>query len=51
MTEMSHPFPVCEFCGGPDAVWQPDPYANDVDNDPTPHWICEECCAQLADDI
>jgi len=30
---------------------QPDPYAQDVDGDDTPHLLCDKCVEELADEI
>ena len=43
----------CEFCGQrkPDTTVGPDPYAQDVMGDETPHKICASCSYNSAMDI
>ncbi len=43
----------CEFCGhiGTDVIWEPDPFASDVYDDNTEHWICSRCHQDRADDV
>lgn len=41
----------CEGCGDVNATFGPDPYQEDVEGDDTPHWLCESCRDQRADDI
>jgi hypothetical protein len=43
----------CEYCGKkkPDVQSRPVPYNADVNNDPTPHLLCDECCSERADDV
>jgi hypothetical protein len=45
---------TCEYCGKakPDVSERPDPYANDVGNDPDAvHTACDACAQNRADDI
>lgn len=49
---MPDEIPVCEGCGTTtDVIYGPCPYAEDVEGDSTPVWLCDECEAARADDI
>lgn len=41
----------CEQCGNPDATYAPDPYAEEILDDETPVWLCEQCRADNALEI
>lgn len=42
--EAEEPIRFCEFCGDcEDVEFKPDPYAADIHNDYTSHWICGNC--------
>ena len=46
------PSPTCEICGATDnLLWEPDPYAHEINDDDTPVWLCEDCRQELEDDI
>jgi len=41
----------CYKCGDPDANFGPDPYKADINNDPTPYWMCRSCRHEAAMDV
>ena len=44
--------PKCEFCGSESSVtFRNDPWADEIYNDKTNHWICEKCVIDKLDDI
>lgn len=41
----------CQSCDSMAATFGPDPYQSDVNNDPTPVWLCDQCRESKAGDI
>lgn len=43
---------VCHDCGETkECTWQPDPFAEEIRGDDTPHWQCADCAHESAMDI
>ncbi len=45
------PTGVCVDCGSGTVNFGPCPYAEDIYNDTTPMWLCDDCGNQRAQDI
>jgi len=41
----------CEICNSPDATFGPDPFAAEINNNLTDHWLCSECRDKSAIEI